>query len=106
MFYVYILQSVKDDSFYIGQTNDLEKRLDYHNQGLSKYTSRKKPWKIVYIEEYNTRTEALVRERFLKKQRNHEFYKSLINKRSGGSAGYPEFSGLPLTKPDESEDID
>ena len=79
MFYVYILESIKDSSFYIGQTEDLEKRLNFHNQGLSKYTSRKIPWHIVYFEEYKTRTEALKRERFLKKQRNRDFYKSLIN---------------------------
>ena len=87
MFYVYILESEKDNSFYIGQTNDLDKRLDFHNQGLSKYTSRKTPWHIVYFEEYNTRTEAIQRERFLKNQRNRTFYLSLINKRSGSSAG-------------------
>ncbi len=80
MFYVYILESKCDNSFYIGQTEDLEKRLDFHNQGLSKYTSRKIPWRIVYFEEYKMRTEALMRERFLKKQRNRDFYKSLINK--------------------------
>ena len=87
MFYVYILESEKDSSFYIGQTNDLQKRLAFHNQGLSKYTSRKIPWYIVYFEEYNTKTEAIQRERFLKKQRNRTFYISLINKRSGSSAG-------------------
>ncbi len=59
MFYVYIIESKKDSSFYIGQTNDLKKRLSFHNQGLSKYTSRKRPWHIVYFEEYNTRTEAI-----------------------------------------------
>ncbi len=87
MFYVYILESEKDNSFYIGQTNDLNKRIDFHNQGLSKYTSRKIPWRIVYFEKYNTRTEAIQGELFLKKQRNRTFYLSLINKRSGSSAG-------------------
>ena len=87
MFYVYILKSEKDNSFYIGQTNDLDKRLNSHNQGLSRYTSRKLPWVLVYSEEYKTRKEALGRERFLKKQRNRDFYESLIDKRSGSSAG-------------------
>ena len=91
--------------FYIGQTNDLKKRLEYHNQGLSRYTSRKLPWHIVYFEEYKTRKEAIQRERFLKKQRNKTFYLSLINKRSGSSAGYPEHSGLPVKKPNESKDF-
>jgi putative endonuclease len=87
MFFVYILESDVDGTYYIGQTNNLEKRLDYHNQGLSKYTSRKVPWKIVYFEEFETRKEAIVRERFLKKQRNRNFYQSLINNWSGSSVG-------------------
>jgi len=90
MFFVYILQSKIDNSFYIGQTNGLHKRLDFHNSGLSRYTSHKKPWKIVYFEEYNTRTEAIKRERFLKQQRNRNFYNSLIKNWFGSSAGYPE----------------
>ncbi len=77
MFYVYLLQSKLDKSYYIGQTNDLEKRLFDHNEGLSKYTSRKRPWEIVYFEKFETRTEAIKRERFLKQQRNSSFYKSL-----------------------------
>ena len=87
MYFIYILESKTDNSFYIGQTNDLQKRLDFHNQGLSKYTSRKLPWEIVYFEEYKTRTEAIKRERFLKQQRNRSFYKSLINNWFGSSAG-------------------
>ena len=61
MFYVYILKSRSDGSFYVGQTNDLQRRLENHNAGLSKYTSRKKPWCIVYFEEYESRKEAIVR---------------------------------------------
>jgi len=79
MFYVYILQSKVDNSFYVGQTKDLDKRLVLHNEESSKYTSRKRPWKVVYFEEYNTRTEAIQRERIFKKQRNSTFYKSLID---------------------------
>jgi putative endonuclease len=83
MFYVYIIESLKDGTYYIGQTEDLSSRLDIHNKGLSKYTSRKLPWRIIYFEEYKTRKEAIVRERFLKEQRNREFYKKLINNWSG-----------------------
>ncbi len=87
MFYVYILLSFLDNTYYIGQTNNLGRRLDYHNKGLSKYTSKKIPWKIVYFEEYKTRKEAIIRERFLKEQRNREFYNRLINNWSGSSVG-------------------
>ncbi|HTO38600.1 MAG TPA: GIY-YIG nuclease family protein [Brumimicrobium sp.] len=82
MYWVYILQSEKDNSFYIGQTSSIEGRLLEHNQGISRYTSRKIPWKIVYTEEYSSRKEAMQREQFLKKQRNRDFYNRLIASRN------------------------
>ena len=78
MYFVYIIESEKDGTYYIGQSDNLEKRLEQHNNGFSKYTSRKLPWKLVYYESYLTRKESIVRERFLKQQRNREFYKRLI----------------------------
>jgi len=79
-FYVYIIKSKKDESFYIGYTQNLINRLKEHNEGSSRYTSGKRPWVIVYSEELCSKREALKRERFLKKQRNREFYKRLVDK--------------------------
>jgi len=79
MFYVYIIQSVKDCSFYIGSTSDIDRRIKQHNNGESKYTSKRGTWSLVYFEVLNTRSESLKRERFLKKQRNIEFYSRLVN---------------------------
>ena len=78
MFYVYILQSDVDASFYIGYTANLELRLEQHNNGEATFSRRKKPWKLVYSELYSDKTEALKREKFLKKQKNKNFYNSLI----------------------------
>ncbi|MBZ0326719.1 MAG: GIY-YIG nuclease family protein [Altibacter sp.] len=78
MYFVYIIESERDGTYYIGQSDNLEKRLELHNNGFSKYTSRKLPWKLVYYESYPSRKESIVRERFLKQQRNREFYKRLI----------------------------
>ena len=80
-FTVYILQSEKDGSYYIGFTSNLNQRLEYHNSGKSRYTSKKMPWKVVYTELFETRSEAIRREKFLKKQKNHEFYKKLIDEK-------------------------
>lgn len=55
---------MKDFSFYIGQCNDLDKRMSKHFDGLSKYTATKRPWKLVYFELYKTRTEAIKREKY------------------------------------------
>jgi putative endonuclease len=82
MFFTYILQSKIDRSYYIGHSSDIIKRLEYHNQGLSKYTSKKMPWKLVYLETFETKKEANRREMFLKKQRNHSFYERLISSNS------------------------
>jgi putative endonuclease len=79
MFYTYILQSEIDNSYYIEHSSDIKKRLEYHNQGLSKYTSKKIPWNLVYLEIFQNKKEANQREVFLKRQRNHSFYERLIN---------------------------
>ena len=78
MYTVYILQSGKDSSLYIGYTSDLGRRIDQHNAGESRYTKSKIPWHVVYTEKFKLKSDAIKRERFLKKQRNSEFYKRLI----------------------------
>jgi len=80
-FFVYILQSMKDFSFYIGQTHDLDKRISQHNDGLGTYTSKKMPWRLVYFEMLSSREESILRESALKKWKNKERYKSLIKRR-------------------------
>lgn len=78
MYFTYIIKSIITGNFYIGFTEDLEKRLEYHNIGLNKSTRNKGPWKLVYKEKYTNKSDAIKRERFLKKQRNTEFYNRLI----------------------------
>ncbi len=78
IFTVYIIQSLKDDSFYIGYSANIEERINKHNNGNSRYTSKKTPWKLVYTEEFSSKSDAIRRERFLKKQKNRNFYLKLI----------------------------
>jgi len=78
--FVYILYNEKNDKFYIGQTNNIERRLIEHNSGKTNYTSRHNgEWKLVYKEDLSDRTLALKRERFLKNQKSKIFYKKLCN---------------------------
>lgn len=65
-FHVYILYSLANDRFYIGQTNDLDKRIERHNKGSVKSTKAYRPWKIVYCESFETRAESMKREGHLK----------------------------------------
>ena len=67
MFYVYILQSKKNlDKIYIGYSSNLKQRLQEHNDGDSKYTSRFKPWSLIYYEGFANESDARKRESRLK----------------------------------------
>ena len=79
MYYVYIIQSQLDNSFYIGFSENIDARIMEHNVGRTNYTSKKRPWHLVYVEEFENKTDALKRELFLKHQKNKEFYQRLIN---------------------------
>ncbi|TMI65856.1 MAG: GIY-YIG nuclease family protein [Bacteroidetes bacterium] len=77
-FYVYILQSQKDFSFYVGQCDDLDSRMSKHTDGMSKYTSSKRPLRLVYFEVYSSRSEALKREKEIKKMKSRKYIEQLI----------------------------
>jgi putative endonuclease len=78
--YVYILECC-DSSLYTGYTNNLEKRLSVHNAGKgAKYTRCRLPVKLVYSEEFETKSEAMKREFRIKKLSRDE-KKSLIKEK-------------------------
>ena len=83
MFHTYILQSEKDNSFYIGYTKNIGNRLFKHNNSKTGYTASKKPWKLVYFESFETKTEAIKRENFIKAQKSSEFISELIASSAG-----------------------
>ena len=64
MFYVYVLRSLKDGSYYYGFTKELDSRLEAHNSGTAKYTKGHKPFVLLYSESFEYKKDALVRERF------------------------------------------
>ena len=65
-YYIYVLKSETTDFSYVGYTSDLEKRLVEHNRGKSLSTRGRRPWRLVYKEEYTTRSGAVLRERYFK----------------------------------------
>ncbi|HMA61430.1 MAG TPA: GIY-YIG nuclease family protein [bacterium] len=79
-YYLYILQSKKNGRFYIGQTKDIQDRLQRHNVGHSKSTKPHRPWELVYSEEYSTRSEAVKREYKLKSKKSRKYIEYLIEK--------------------------
>ena len=65
--YVYIVEC-SDNTLYTGWTNDLENRIKAHNEGRgAKYTASRRPVRLVYSEEYETKNEAMSREAKIKK---------------------------------------
>lgn len=76
MFVTYILVSEKDGSYYYGHTKDLEKRLKSHNKGKVRSTKSKRPWKIHFTEEFQTKSEAYKREMFFKSIDGYNFLRN------------------------------
>jgi putative endonuclease len=77
-FYVYVLQSVKDEQFYVGFTSDLEKRLVDHNLGLVKSTKSRRPLKLLYWEGCLNQKDAVKREKYLKTAWGKRYIKNRI----------------------------
>ena len=66
MNYTYIIKCA-DSTLYTGWTNDLDKRIKAHNSGKgAKYTKTRRPVKLVYYEEHETKNEAMSREYAIK----------------------------------------
>ena len=92
MYYTYILKSLKNSGYYIGQTQDLSARIKYHNAGKSNYTKKFIPWELIAYKEFKTRSEAMKEERKLKNMKSRKRIEEAIKKRNyrvegvGGSA--------------------
>jgi putative endonuclease len=77
-YFVYILKSKKDDKYYIGSTSDVTARLNFHNAGLQRSTKNRIPFELVLFEEFNTKEEALKREKQIKSWKGGVAFQKLI----------------------------
>ena len=66
---VYILYSPGLDEYYTGHTENLDERMVRHTNSGSKATRKSSDWKVVYTEEFSTRSEAMHRELAIKKKK-------------------------------------
>ena len=76
--FVYIIQSHTDASYYVGHTHDLELRLLHHNDGWTISTKASRPWKLVYSEPHASRGEAMKREKQIKRMKSRSYIERLI----------------------------
>jgi putative endonuclease len=75
---VYILQSETTGRFYIGSTDDLDRRQSEHQRGQTPSTRGRGPWKLVYQEEFPTLLEAHRRELEIKRWKSAKLIKALV----------------------------
>lgn len=75
MYYVYVLQSLKDRKLYIGYTNNLKRRFEEHNSGRNEVTRDRKPFRLLYYEACTRKEDALKRELQLKTGFGREYLK-------------------------------
>ncbi|MBL7702113.1 MAG: GIY-YIG nuclease family protein [Ferruginibacter sp.] len=76
--FIYILQSLKDNKYYIGETHDVEARLAFHNAGKQRSTKNRIPFKLILVEEFDNRILALAREKQIKSWKGGGVFKKLI----------------------------
>ena len=79
-YFVYMIISDRNSksTTYVGYTNNLKKRLNLHNKGKGAKFTRGRRWKIIYTEKYATKSEAISREYYIKKNRK---FRNFIKKK-------------------------
>jgi len=78
MFYTYALYSKSYNKIYIGMTSNMEKRLFAHNNLPKGWTAKFRPWIVIHSETFETKSEALKREKQLKTSKGREFIWDIV----------------------------
>ncbi|WP_245967128.1 GIY-YIG nuclease family protein [Ulvibacterium marinum] len=76
---MYILHSTEFNKFYVGLSQNIDKRLKEHNEGWSKSTRAYIPWRVVHSKKFKTRMEARTREKYLKTAAGRRWRKDNID---------------------------
>lgn len=78
-YYVYIISSQSLDRYYTGYTSDPSERLIEHNLGATPSTRPGRPWILVYSEECENKSAAIIRENEIKRMKSRKYIERLIN---------------------------
>jgi putative endonuclease len=77
-YYVYILQSEKNDSYYVGSSDNPQARLIDHNLGRSSYSKNNRPFKLVFTQEFASLSESRNVEKKIKSWKRRDFIDKII----------------------------
>jgi putative endonuclease len=89
VFTTYVLRSSKTGRFYTGSTSDFAARLQQHNSGTTISTKNRGHWELVYKEQFETRAEAVTRERYFKRGAGRDEVKRILIQMCGTRLGGP-----------------
>src|SRR5687767_2065849 len=81
---VYVIESLKDGTWYTGMALNVDARLKEHNQGKNRFTKGHLPWKIIYTENHPDWSSARVREKYLKTAAGKNLVEKEISRWRGG----------------------
>jgi len=76
--HLYILRSIKVYKYYVRISKNPERRLEYHNTIEKGFTSRYRPWEIVFTKKYKTKAEAMAVEKKIKGWKSRIMIEKLI----------------------------
>ena len=80
MFIVYIIYSIRLNRYYVGYSQDVQKRLDEHNSGISDFTAKTNDWQLRYTESFADGKRAISREKEIKNKKSRKYIEWLISK--------------------------
>lgn len=75
---LYILKSSVKETYYIGSSDDPERRLPYHNAESKGYTQRNRPWNLAYTYPFDTKQKAQKAEQIVKRWKSKKMIRLLI----------------------------
>ena len=78
MFYAYVIKSLNHDFYYKGHCENLEERMKQHNSGMTESIRPYIPFKLMYKEEFETREQAVIREKYFKSSAGRRYLKGKL----------------------------
>lgn len=79
MYYVYVIESQKNQNLYKGFTKNLKNRVDEHNRGMVESTKNNCPWRLIYCEFFLNKEDSIKREKYLKSGWGRKYIKKVLD---------------------------